>query len=87
MKLHMDQLVGCVDCLCYIANGDVPEDRPTLPQDIAANWPEPGLYIVIACEEECEGWFSWRSCDICGATLGGNRHPFAVLCDHEECAA
>ena len=27
------------------------------------------------CQEGCEGWFSWSSCDRCGSRLGGERHP------------
>ncbi len=28
--------------------------------------------------EDCEPWFSWRACEVCGSTLGGDRsHAFA----------
>ena len=93
MKIYADELVGCVDCLCYVANGDVPQDRPELPAIIAARYPAP-LHVVTACEETAceengEGWFSWRTCDICGCRLGGERHSMAVLApeDYEENAS
>ena len=28
-----------------------------------------------SCPEEDEGFFSWSACEVCGSTLGGNRHP------------
>jgi hypothetical protein len=38
-----------------------------------AHWQ--GYHVVPACPEDCEGEFSWSSCDGCGSTLGGDRHP------------
>lgn len=40
------------------------------------------LEAVLACEEDCEGWFSWHSCDVCNEGLGGERHP-VVFFDKE----
>ena len=44
-------------------------------------------------EEDCsqeqldmmsEGSFSWRACDCCGSTLGGNRYPAHWLDENKE---
>ena len=35
-------LDACVDCVAYVANGDIPEDRPELPDDIAEFIGKPG---------------------------------------------
>ena len=64
----------CEDCALYIANGDATDEHAAR---VDSNWPDGGL--VLACAEDCEGWFSWSECDCCGSRLGGNRHPFAVL--------
>lgn len=33
--------------------------------------------------EDCEPWFSWSACDLCGSTLGGDRgHAVAWLLDY-----
>lgn len=68
----------CEDCLLYLANGEAEGvDCDTLQAAISAR--HPVGHPVPACEEDCEGWFSWRECQCCGSQLGGNRHPFAVL--------
>lgn len=70
----------CVDCLFLLANGEVPEERPDLADEIDRNWPTAdGWELSIACEENCEGGFSRSSCDACGSTLGGDRHPFVAM--------
>jgi hypothetical protein len=39
------------------------------------HWPaEDGWHLTPDCSEDCEGDFSWHSCDACGSTLGGDRH-------------
>lgn len=43
--------------------GDTLETEPT-----CGVWDYEGEYF------ECEPHFSWRRCDVCGSTLGGNRH-------------
>lgn len=64
----------CEDCMLMIANGDGEQDTA----DAIAKR-HPIGHAVMACAEDCEGWFSWRACEACGSSLGGNRHPFAVL--------
>lgn len=49
-----------------------------------AHWPgEDGWELSPNCHQECDGEFSWSSCDGCGSTLGGDRHP-AVAWKHER---
>ena len=38
------------------------------------NWPAPWT-VTPNCPEDCDGGFSWQSCDCCGSHLGGDRHP------------
>lgn len=41
-------LDACVDCIAYVANGDIPEDRPYLADEIAANLGDDCAYLVNA---------------------------------------
>lgn len=74
---------ACIDCTMAIANGDF----SSMTDYDVARWNERvaaiALYelgtVVMACDEDCEGYFSWSSCDYCGSSLGGDRHPIAVL--------
>ena len=68
---------GCVDCVDFVANGTIPEDRPDLPELIAAGWPTG--HIVNADKEGDEPHFSWSPCGCCGSRLGGNRMKLAIL--------
>ncbi|HEX4173969.1 MAG TPA: hypothetical protein VHY82_15985 [Acetobacteraceae bacterium] len=75
VKYEMD---ACVDCLAFIANGDVPEDRPDLPEEIAEHMEAEDLpHIVYAADGD--DWFSWSPCECCGSRLGGNRNRLDVL--------
>lgn len=68
----MGETSVCVDCAMMLANGEGTEEHA---ERIAARWQAQGYDLVLACDEECEGWFSWLDCDGCGSTLGGDRHP------------
>ena len=71
----------CTDCLMFLANGDVPEDNPHnwSPDDIDRQWPQrPGERTWIALGDS-EQHFSWRRCEGCGSSLGGDRHPATVF--------
>lgn len=69
----------CVDCLFYLANGDIPEDRTDLPDILAPLDVTLGATDCELCIDgeqtmgPCEPWFSWRTCEACGSPLGGNR--------------
>lgn len=32
-------------------------------------------------EYDCEPGFSWSACEVCGSSLGGDRHPFHGILD------
>lgn len=70
-----DTVAGCVDCILFLANGDEPEDREGLAEDIAEMWPD--YHLVPAGGEDSEPWFSWSPCEVCGSRLGGNREAVA----------
>lgn len=71
----------CVDCLTIEANGP-DEVEPAAVERFARAMESAtadGWTYANACPEECEGHFSWSPCDFCGSTLGGDRHPAALL--------
>lgn len=82
-----DNLEFCTDCVMLIANGEVfNSEGRDIAQEVSdrqvAIWGEGingVLGLVLACPEDCDGWFSWSQCDGCGSTLGGDRHPGAHL--------
>lgn len=84
----------CADCLFYLANGEVTDAEGNditaeHAAKMAARWGTefaitPGSLECARCSPEdgasCEPWFSWRRCDGCGSTLGGDReHATAWL--------
>lgn len=84
---HIDwgQLV-CIDCILFIANGDLPEDeedcaRITFEFDRYAaegiEW-RVGAETKKEADDSCEE-FSVAECDCCGSSLGGARHPAHFL--------
>lgn len=34
---------------------------------------------VPNCSEDCEGYFTWNRCELCGAPQGSTKHPAAIL--------
>lgn len=74
----------CVDCLVLLANGETPAEMSERETEewlaaIDRAWPESeGWHLAPACGEDCEGGFSWSSCDVCGSRLGGDRHDVAA---------
>ena len=71
------ELEGCTDCVMYLANGELPEDANGWSADaVDRKWE--GYNICVAGDENSEESFSWRSCEVCGSTLGGNRYPCAA---------
>lgn len=85
---HDDIIAGavCVDCLMVIANADASgiADYAEWSRMVArADATDGGKYDVVpACDDDCEGYFSWSSCDYCGSSLGGERHPIAFIPRH-----
>lgn len=84
MKIKHVDLSICVDCLMFVANGEVTDSQGNdvtaeHAAKITEQWGDDAQHLVPACPEECEGWFSHSSGDGCGSTLGGERHPAAVL--------
>ena len=75
MKVKYHNLWACEDCTLYLATGDIPEERPDLADDIAAQWPSDGDLAIGTDTDE----FSWWPCDCCGSRLGGSRTSFVVL--------
>lgn len=73
-----EPLSVCVDCIAYLANGG-DELEPSRAAEIAAAIERQGGHVVAACGADCEGGFSWAPCELCGSTLGGERHAAAVL--------
>lgn len=76
---------ACIDCVIMIANND----NSGMTEEEFAEWTanverfdacESGkYYAVVDCDEDCEGWFSWSSCDYCNSRLGGDRHPIVFI--------
>lgn len=88
MRVYHEQYV-CVDCVMFIANGDLPEDEEDATRLLFEfdryaqeniDW-RLGSHeitwedgIEVRVELE-EQEFSWSECDCCGSSLGGSRHP------------
>lgn len=75
----METMTGkvCVDCLMVLAGYSPDELGVDVSASIAAIERESaaGVTVDIACEEDCEGSFSWSPCQLCESDLGGDRHP------------
>jgi hypothetical protein len=80
-----DGLELCVDCVQLTANGELGQgdaDADEAHDERMTLWLAQygdDTNLVLACDEDCEGWFSSRQCDGCGSSLGGDRHPGAIL--------
>ncbi|RLA61249.1 MAG: hypothetical protein DRQ89_11665 [Epsilonproteobacteria bacterium] len=71
----------CVDCINFIANGELPADT-TESQDkawvdkINANWP-PGEQQLVDADEHAG--FETTPCDCCDSPLHGDRFSVLIL--------
>jgi len=82
----VSELMACMDCMLYVANGDIPDDyspdsTESLPELIQAHLgltSSPQQYLVCG-DSEHDDEFSWRPCECCGSRLGGSRHALAIL--------
>lgn len=79
MPKKVADLMVCCDCLHYLANGDIPDERPTLASDIERIWSPADRYTLVCGDSDRDDEFSRASCDCCGSTLGGSRHHAAAL--------
>lgn len=76
-KLDFENAEACVDCVMYIANGDVPDEQFLEEFDNTVLWYN-GWAGEDTEDEDYEDTndlgFTWRQCECCGSTLGGNRY-------------
>lgn len=85
MRYDKIELSVCVSCLEVLANGVETTEHEQVARDMHEKWGGDERHIVPACTDECEGGFSWTSCDGCGSTLGGDRHPAVALIPDYTC--
>jgi hypothetical protein len=72
-------LSACVDCLMWVANGELPEDDSNgLRQAIANNLGDDARFLCCG-DGDHDDEFSWSACECCGSHLGGSRHQLVVL--------
>mgnify|MGYP006272773641 CR=1 FL=1 len=73
----------CVDCVSMISYGESAglDGDVWLHRVKAAGMDR--FDVDLACDEDCEGFFSHYGCDYCGSKLAGERHP-AVVLDREQ---
>ena len=74
-----EKLRACVECILYVANGDVPDDRDALPDEVAEMWPPAEGWQLCMGDPEQDDEFSWSPCQCCGSHLGGARHEVIAL--------
>lgn len=74
--MDTDDLMVCVDCSMFLANGEVDDHDPEWPgpDAIDALWPDHDIALGDDHDE-----FSWSSCDACGSTLGGARYAAVAI--------
>ncbi len=83
MEIIQDDLWLCQDCTIYAVNGDTSGiESEKREKRVVEGVDELGPHLVPDFDSESGDGieeFSWRQCDACGTTLGGDRHRFAVL--------
>ena len=82
MKIKLDGLQFCADCLMAACNGDYSSFDDAQIEAAKKGLKRLGPYVVPAFDSETgEGIteFSRSPCDCCGSDLAGSRHEFAVL--------
>jgi len=75
-------IMACQDCLMLVANGELPDERPELEDDIDALWGVSRSRFFCVGDSDQDDEFSWRACECCGSELGGSRHQLAVMQHH-----
>lgn len=84
--LVAEKMEACVDCVLYVANGEVTDAHGNDITDVMADRIADHLgtefamcTLVVEYSESGDAWFSWSPCEICGSELGGDRlHVSAV---------
>ena len=74
-----EKLRACVDCIQYVANGEVPDDRDALPDEVAEMWPPAEGWQLCMGDPDEDDAFSHGACECCGSTLAGARHEVIAL--------
>jgi hypothetical protein len=85
----------CVDCYMFAHYDDETfgsDETPDMRRDIVAGFETLDDAIIGDAHHghddyshDCtcyEPYFSWMPCDICGSTLGGNRHDVDIVSKH-----
>ena len=86
----------CGDCYMYAHYGDETfgdDTTPDMRRDIVGAFDKLGDAIIgDAHNDDCrsdtgdctcyETHFSWAPCDLCGSTLGGDRHDVTIVSKH-----
>lgn len=89
MKFDRIEYSVCVDCLLYVANGDVPEDRREQEFTEAIEREQAGkegahfVCGVAPTEDDPDGTgyheFARHPCELCRIDLAGYRHGITLL--------
>jgi len=74
------ELMACVDCLMFVANGDEPDTDSDgwCPERIATHLGTDSGFVCCGDSNRDMG-FSWSRCECCGSSLGGSRHHLVVV--------
>lgn len=75
----IDELMACVDCVLYVANDEVPEDRPNLPLIIGSHLGVKSEQYLCLGDVELDQEFTYMPCQTCGSPLGGARSQVIML--------
>jgi len=70
------ELLSCIDCVAFVANGEIPESRPHLVNEIRARLGADARRLAVTCGDQID--FSWAPCQCCGSPLGGSREAMVV---------
>lgn len=89
MKFDTIEYSVCVDCLIYVANGDVPEDRreqeflEAIERETEGKEGASFACGVQPTEDDPDGIghkeFSHHPCELCRLHLAGSRHGLTLL--------
>lgn len=75
----------CLDCYWFLVYDEAPEDSEQTEEDLrrardrCAGKPTNQVVVGSADADDETDEFSWSECDMCGSSLGGSRHPAAIL--------